>query len=71
MTLVDALLGETYTVGKLHTDDEELEHFLFTLGCYEGQEISVVSHMNKGYVVAIKGGRYNLDFNLANAIVLV
>lgn len=70
MTVAEANIGQIYNISSIHTDDEELEHFLFTLGCYEGQEISVVSHMNQGYVVAIKGGRYNLDYNLASAIVL-
>lgn len=68
MTLLNAELGVSYTVSSIDTDDEELKDFLFTLGCYEGESVVVVSQMSKGYVVAIRDGRYNLDANLAQAI---
>ena len=68
MTLLDAKEGEEYTVKGISTDDEELEAFLFSLGCYSGEPITVVSHLKGGCVVSIKEGRYNMDTDLAKAI---
>lgn len=68
MTLANAQLGKNYTIQAVDTDDEELNEFLFTLGCYEGQNIVIVSMVSKSYVVSIKDGRYNIDENLAQAI---
>ena len=68
MTLVDALEGKEYIVRKNVTDDEELDSFLFSLGCYAGEPITVVSHLKGGCVVSIKDGRYNIDSQLAAAI---
>ncbi|MFI3172996.1 MAG: ferrous iron transport protein A [Eubacteriales bacterium] len=68
LTLVDAELGIEYEVKGIQTDDEELNSFLFTLGCYAGEPIVVVSHISSGYVVAIKDGRYNINADLASAI---
>ena len=68
MTLVDALEGKEYIVRKIVTDDEELDSFLFSLGCYAGEPITVVSNLKGGYVVSIKDGRYNIDSKLAAAI---
>ena len=44
MTLLDAREGEEYIIQKITTDDEDLEAFLFSLGCYSGEPITVVSH---------------------------
>ncbi|MBQ8911277.1 MAG: ferrous iron transport protein A, partial [Clostridia bacterium] len=52
------------------TDDEELDAFLFSLGCYSGEPITVVSHLKSGCVVSIKDGRYNIDKELASAILI-
>lgn len=68
MTLIDALEGKEYTVQQIDTNDEELNAFLFSLGCYEGEPITVVSHRKGGCVVSIKDGRYNIDHQLAQAI---
>ena len=68
MTLVDALEGKEYIVQNIDTEDDELNAFLFSLGCYAGEPITVVSHLKGGCVVAIKGGRYNIDNQLAAAI---
>ncbi len=59
-----------YIVQSIQTDDEELNDFLFTLGCYTGEPIVVVSHVSGSYVVAIKDGRYNIDKELAQAILI-
>ncbi len=68
MTLKDAVEGNEYKVQGIETDDEELEAFLFSLGCYTGESITVVSHMKGGCIVSIKDGRYNIDNQLAEAI---
>lgn len=68
--LSEALEGKEYTVSGLETFDEELDSFLFTLGCYSGEPIVVVSKLSGGYVVSIKDGRYNMDKNLASAILV-
>ena len=68
MNLLDAREGETYIIRDIVTNDEELEGFLFSLGCYSGEPITVVSHRKGGCVVSIKDGRYNIDTDLAEAI---
>lgn len=68
MNLLDAKEGEEYMVKGIATEDEELEAFLFSLGCYSGEPITVVSHLKGGCVVSIKDGRYNIDTDLAQAI---
>ncbi|MBO5409710.1 MAG: ferrous iron transport protein A [Clostridia bacterium] len=70
MTLLNAEEGREYTIIELDTDDEELEDFLFSLGCYSGEPITVVSFSKGGCVVAIKDGRYNIDNQLAEAITI-
>ena len=67
MNLLEANEGEEYIVKDIVTDDEELEAFLFSLGCYSGEPITVVSHLKGGCVVSIKDGRYNIDTDLAQA----
>ena len=68
MNLKEAKEGQEYVVKKIETDDEELNAFLFSLGCYSGEKITVVSHLKGGCVVSIKDGRYNIDNQLAKAI---
>ncbi|MBQ8821704.1 MAG: ferrous iron transport protein A [Lachnospiraceae bacterium] len=68
MTLLDANVGEEYVIKDIVTDDEELNAFLFSLGCYSGEMITVVSRKKSSCVVAIKDGRYNIDNDLAEAI---
>ncbi len=70
MTLLDAQLGEVYIIREIITDDEELDAFLFSLGCYSGEPITVVSRKKGGCVVSIKDGRYNIDNQLAEAILI-
>ena len=68
MTLLEAEEGREYIVKGIATADDELEAFLFSLGCYSGEPITVVSRMRGGCVVSIKDGRYNIDTDLAKAI---
>lgn len=70
MNLNDAVIGQTYTIKEIQTDDEDLELFLFRLGCYSGEPITVVSHLRSGCVVSIKDGRYNIDNGIAEAILI-
>ena len=70
MSLAEALEGVEYIVRGIETDDEELNEFLFSLGCYSGEPITVVSHLSSSCVVAIKDGRYNIDRDLAAAILI-
>lgn len=68
MSLADARIGEEYIVKKVETEDEELKSFLFSLGCYSGESVTVISHRKGGCVVSIKDARYNMDTDLARAI---
>lgn len=68
MTLVHAEAGTEYTIKKVNTEDAQLNAFLFSLGCYSGESIAVVSRKRSGLVVSIKDGRYNIDHLLADAI---
>ena len=68
MNLSEAKEGEEYIVKDIVTDDEELDAFLFSLGCYSGEPITVIAHKKGGCVVSIKDARYNIDRNLAHAI---
>ena len=70
MTLLEAVEGIEYIVKEIQTDDEELDAFLFTLGCYSGEPITVVSRRRRNCVVSIKDGRYNIDNQLAEAIIV-
>lgn len=70
MDLTKAEEGKEYIVKQIATDDEELDAFLFSLGCYSGEAITVVSRRKGGCVVSIKDGRYNIDDQLAAAIIV-
>ncbi len=62
--------GKEYIIQHIVTNDEELDAFLFSLGCYSGEPITVISHLKGGCVVSIKDGRYNIDKDLAEAIIV-
>ncbi|MBQ9736879.1 MAG: ferrous iron transport protein A [Clostridia bacterium] len=70
MNLRDAIEGKEYMISSIETNDEELNAFLFSLGCYSGEIITVVSRHKDSCVVAIKDGRYNIDNQLAEAILI-
>ncbi len=70
MTLKHARTGQTHTVRAVMTEDEELRSFLFTLGCYEGEPITVIHRLWGSAIVALKDGRYNIDNRLAEAILV-
>lgn len=68
MNLTEAKANEDVIVKDVVTDDEELKSFLFSLGCYSGETITVIAKKRGGYVLSIKDARYNIDADLANAI---
>ena len=70
MTLLDAEPGQTYIIREINTDDDEMNSFLFRLGCYQGEPITLISKKKKSCIVVIKDGRYNLDKMLSEAIII-
>ncbi len=68
MNLTEARVGTEYIIQQIETDDEELNAFLFSLGCYSGEPITVISRLKGGCIVSIKDGRYSIDNQLAAAI---
>ena len=70
MNLLEAIEGRTYIVKDIATDDPEMDSFLFRLGCYSGQEITVISRKRKMCIVVIKDSRYSIDNQIAEAIMI-
>lgn len=70
MNLAQAIEGKAYIVKSVDTGDEELDAFLFSLGCYSGEMITVISKKKSGCTIAVKEGRYNIDKQLAEVIEL-
>ena len=70
MNLTNAQEGKEYIIRAFETGDEELEAFLFSLGCYSGEPITVIAHKKNNCVVSIKDARYNIDKQLAEAILI-
>lgn len=70
MNLSEAEVGKECIISDVMTDDEEMKSFLFSLGCYSGEPITIVSRKKKNCVVSIKDGRYNIDIELAKAILI-
>ena len=68
MNLKNAVLGNEYIIQRIETDDEELNAFLFSLGCYSGEPVTVVSRRRSSCVISVKDGRYCIDNQLAEAI---
>ena len=70
LDLLDAVPGITYKIKEINTEDEDMNAFLFRLGCYTGEPITLISKKRKNCIVVIKDGRYNLDNLLAEAIIV-
>lgn len=70
MNLSEAQIEKEYIIKEIQTDDEEMDAFLFTLGCYSGEPITVISKSRGGCVVSIKDSRYTIDNELASAITI-
>lgn len=70
MNLLNGNVGEEYMIRDIQTEDDELNAFLFSLGCYSGEPITMISRKRSGCIVSIKDGRYNIDNALAQAILI-
>lgn len=70
MNLLNAEIEKEYIIREIVTDDEEMDAFLFSLGCYSGEPITVISHIRGGCIVSIKDARYTFDKELAQAITI-
>lgn len=70
LDLLDAVPGVTYRIKEINTQDEDMNAFLFRLGCYTGEPVTLISKKRKNCIVVIKDGRYNLDNLLAEAIIV-
>ncbi|MFW6035453.1 MAG: FeoA family protein [Halothermotrichaceae bacterium] len=68
--LTEAKVNREYTIKEVKATDEELKKFLFTLGCYEGEIVTVISTLAENYVISIKDARYSIDKDLAEAIII-
>ncbi|NBI05263.1 ferrous iron transport protein A [Senegalia massiliensis] len=65
-----AKVNVEYTIKDIKTDDEEMKNFLFTLGCYEGEKVTIISLLGENYVISVKDARYSIDLELAKAIIV-
>lgn len=70
MNLAKAKINTEYIIKEVKTNDEELKSFLFTLGCYEGETVTVLSAFSENYVISVKDARYSIDKDLAEAIII-
>lgn len=68
--LSEAKVNVEYIIKSIETNDEEMKNFLFTLGCYEGEEITIISILADNYVISLKDARYSIDSELAKAIII-
>lgn len=68
--LAQARINKQYTIKSIETHDEDLQSFLFTLGCYEGEAVTIISVLAENYVIAVKDARYSIDKDLAKAIII-
>lgn len=70
MNLREAEIGKEYLIEQINIDDEELSSFLFSLGCYSGERVTVIARRRDGCTISIKDGRYSIDNHLAKAIIV-
>ncbi|WP_425448249.1 FeoA family protein [Dethiothermospora halolimnae] len=70
MNLAEGSINTEYIIKDIKTNDEELKNFLFTLGCYEGESVTVISVLAENYVITVKDARYSIDKDLAEAIII-
>ena len=68
MPLSEVKLNKTYTVRKVNVEREDVRNFLFSLGCYPGEKITIISKLASNYIINVKDARYSIDKDLAKAI---
>jgi Fe2+ transport system protein FeoA len=66
--LSKAEVDRQYIIKCVETTDGEMKDFLLTLGCYEGETITLISILGENYIINIKDARYSIDKELAEAI---
>jgi ferrous iron transport protein A len=69
-SLVKAQINREYIIKEVKTNDEELKNFLFTLGCYEGETVTLLSVLSETYAISVKDARYSIDKDLAEVILI-
>lgn len=69
MNLSKAQLGVTYRIECVQAKLKTVE-YLLTLGCFEGEQLTLVSKLSGNYVVSLKDSRYAIDEEMAKDIVL-
>ena len=70
MNLSEAEINQEYIIRDIVSDDEELKNFLFTLGCFKGEKITVLSALSGNFVISVKDARYSIDDNLAKTVLI-
>lgn len=70
MSLSRGKINTPYTVNSVNTDHEDIRDFLFTLGCYPGEKVTIISKLASNYIITIKDARYSIDEDLAKAIMI-
>lgn len=70
MSLINLIENRKYQINNISTNNKELEKFLFTLGCYPGESITIISKLKENIIVSIKDARYSIDKDLAEAIII-
>ncbi len=70
LTVALAELNVEYLIKEIHTEEQELVNFLFTLGCFPGEKITVLSKLSSNFVITIKDARYSIDTELADSIAI-
>ncbi|WP_449241599.1 FeoA family protein [Desulfoscipio gibsoniae] len=70
MSLAKGMLNTPYTVNYVNTEHEDIRDFLFTLGCYPGEKVTIISKLASNYIINIKNARYSIDEDLAKAIMI-
>ena len=71
INLTEAEINREYTIKEVKANDEQLKNFLFSLGCYEGEKVTLISRLSGNYVITVKDARYSIDKDLAEAIIIV
>ncbi|MFV0424331.1 MAG: ferrous iron transport protein A [Bacilli bacterium] len=70
MELNKGKLNQSYTVVEIKTNDESMKEFLFSLGCFPGENLTIISKLAANFVISVKDARYSIDENLAKCIIV-
>jgi Fe2+ transport system protein FeoA len=70
MALSSGLLNETYVINTISTVKADMREFLFSLGCYPGEKVTIISKLASNYIINVKDARYSIDEDLAKAILV-